>query len=98
MKRLWLPLLAGILLLLALSACSGKPEIGVGELQFADSGDYYTVKGLGTYTGTVVEIPAEYKGKIVKSIGTGAFKDTDITKVILPNTLTTINISAFSCS
>ncbi len=94
MKRL-LYLLFPLLLLLVLTACAGKPEIGEGELEYTESKDYYTVKGIGTYTGTVVEIPSEYKGKTVRAIGTGAFKDTDITKVILPSSIAIINSSAF---
>ncbi|MBQ3235833.1 MAG: leucine-rich repeat domain-containing protein [Clostridia bacterium] len=60
----------------------------------------YSVRGLGSFTGTDIIIPAEYKGAPVTEINASAFKDkTSITSIYIPSTVKTIGKQAFSgCS
>ena len=59
----------------------------------------YVVTGRGTNLDTELIIPATHEGLPVKRIGDRAFKDTNITNVVLPNSITFIGSFAFSdCS
>ena len=59
----------------------------------------YVVTGRGTNLDTELVIPATHEGLPVKRIGDRAFKDTNITNVVLPNSITFIGSFAFSdCS
>ena len=59
----------------------------------------YVVTGRGTNLDTELVIPATHEGLPVKRIGERAFKDTNITNVVLPNSITFIGSFAFSdCS
>lgn len=58
--------------------------------------EYYSVTGLGECTDTVVIIPDTYEGLPVKKIGTGAFKETDIERVYIPEGVTDIAHHAFT--
>ena len=61
------------------------------QLSFRDDGDHYTVIGIGTVTGSSVDIPEEINGKPVTKIEEGAFNGcTDITEVVIPKTVTEI--------
>lgn len=56
-----------------------------------------TVTGIGAFEGEVLEIPAEIDGLVVVSIGREAFAGmTGLTRVILPETLKTIEAEAFA--
>ena len=76
----------------------------------AENGNYYKVVGIGTFTGTDVIIPATHKDTAlyaeelpVKVVGDGTnpFKDgtsvtsASITRVTIPNSITTIGTNAF---
>ena len=64
-----------------------------------DEGDAYTVTGFGNATAINVNIPKRYKGKPVTIINYGAFSESDIYSVILPDSITIIEEQAFSeCS
>ena len=62
----------------------------------------YTVLGesiiIDSYIGedTNVVVPAKIDGVVVNSIGPNAFANKDVVSVLLPDTITAINISAFS--
>ena len=58
--------------------------------------EYYSVTGLGECTDTVVIIPDEYDGLPVKKIGSGAFKETAIERVYIPEGVTNIAHHAFA--
>ena len=69
-------------------------------LEYTLSGDstYYSVTGIGTCTDTEIYIPATYQGIPVKEIGAHAsHENTTITGVVLPDSITTINVHAFFC-
>ena len=63
--------------------------------------DGITITGYNIEGGTDVVIPSQIYGKIVATIGASAFIDSDtglglgITSVIIPNTITSIGVSAF---
>lgn len=50
------------------------------------------------YTGTAteVEVPSEYEGKTITAVGNGTFRSTQVTSVIVPDTVTSIGERAFS--
>ncbi len=56
---------------------------------------YYAVCGMGNYAGTEVVVPDSFRGLPVKEIAEEAFKETSLTKVTLPDTVTVIGKSAF---
>lgn len=59
-------------------------------------GDYYSVKGIGSYAATDVVIPTEYKHLPVKAIADGAFQgEKRITSVTVPEGVTEIGERAF---
>lgn len=79
------------------------PVYGVSDalrLALSNDGTYYTVAGIGAYTDTNIIIPETYKGLPVKAIESSAFyKCTDITSIVIPNSVTSIGQSAFyDCS
>lgn len=64
---------------------------------FAENGGAYSVSGL-TEAGKAeltLSVPAQYKGKSVTGIGTGAFIGSKATKVVLPETVVTVGDFAF---
>jgi len=67
------------------------------EFELLTEGDYagtYSVSK-GTSTGVVVIIPMSYEGKAVTEIHGDAFKDTKITSVTIPSSITWIRYTAF---
>lgn len=59
-------------------------------------GMYYSVTGIGTYTGSEITIPSTYNGKPVKEIGQAAFfYCKTIRSVIIPDGVTSIGARAF---
>ncbi len=78
-----------------------KPQVSTSDskLTFMKLGTGYHVTGIGEETSKDIVIPAEYNGSPVTSIDYGAFANTDIEKVTIPNTVTSIGTSAFeNCS
>ncbi len=63
--------------------------------QLSAGQDYYIVTGIGSITGTKVEIPATYREKPVKEIGAKAFADSGITEVTFGENLEKIGTGAF---
>ena len=69
-----------------------------GELEYELSSDetYYILKGIGTYTGTNIDIPAVYNSLPVKEISEKAFYwNEDITGVTIPESIEKIGRRAF---
>jgi hypothetical protein len=77
------------------------------EFKLSDSREFYTVTGIGTCERTEITIPETHWNKPVKEIGEGAFallnytgeaqrRCKNITKVILPESVTEIGASAFA--
>jgi len=60
----------------------------------SDGGDYYTLT-LFREKLQVATVPAEYKGLPVKAIGSHAFSGNDVKEVILPESITVLERSAF---
>ncbi len=76
-----------------------KPEVS-DELAYklSDDGTYYIVTGIGTFNGTDLVIPNEYKGLPVKKIEVGAFSGNEsITSVMIGNNVIDVAVVAFAC-
>lgn len=59
----------------------------------------YSVIGIGTATANKIIFPSEYEGKPVTSIGNSAFRDSGLTSITIPDSVTSIGDSAFEgCS
>ena len=74
------------------------------EYELNSDGNSYTVVGIGSFNGTELNIPEEYEGKPVASIGDGVFYGGGITggivltSVTIPDSVTSIGNWAFeSC-
>lgn len=66
------------------------------DYKLNNDGNSYSVSGRGTVDAKDIVIPSTYNGKSVSAIGESAFKDcADITSVIIPACVTTIDNSAF---
>ena len=86
------------------SNISGKINLSIeeepeGELDFVLSNDktYYSVSGIGTYTGTTLRIPEEYNSLPVTTIDEKAFyNNTKIKEIYIPESITEIGNNAFS--
>ncbi len=65
------------------------------KLAFMKLGTGYHVTGIGNETGKDITIPAYYNGLPVTAIDYGAFANTDITSVTIPDSVTSIGTSAF---
>ncbi len=78
-----------------------EPYIPSEGLQYtlSNNGTYYSVSGIGTFSGTDLVIPAEHLGLPVKMITASAFSRCEkITRVVIPATITSIGKDAFySC-
>ena len=70
------------------------------DLELSEDGTYYIITGIGTFTGTTLEIPSTYNNKIVKEIADYAFANcTFVTKAIIPISITKIGRgAAFGCT
>lgn len=73
----------------------GFEKPAVSELSFERIGDTYTVTGIGTVQLTEIEIPSEYNGLPVTAIAAEAFKDSTLTKIIIPDSVKKIGVNAF---
>lgn len=88
----------------ATSATDENPPVSDGDptaveglaYEISESGDFYTVTGIGSVTDTDIVIPESYKGLPVTVIGHRAFADSRIQSVTIPNSVTTIEAFAFS--
>lgn len=59
--------------------------------RYKDITESYAIQDIGTYNYNVLEIPTLYKGRVVDSIDTNAFKNCNfLTEIIIPNTITEI--------
>lgn len=84
---------------LALVACSGQADTvttadGLVLTPNADGTAYTVTDYIGT--ADTVTVPAVHSGLPVTAIGTGAFADTDLVAVDLPDSITAIGIRAFA--
>ena len=99
MKKKFLLLLTAILSIcvfaFTLFACGNEP-VGALEYEPYDYGTEYQVVGLGTVKSKTVSVPDTYKGKPVTRIAEGAFSESNIEKVVLPEGIEEIADSAFS--
>ena len=79
----------------ACTVCS-QPEPSEGiEYALSDDESYYIVKGIGSCTEKDIVIASLYNGKRVKAIDYGAFYATDITSVVIPNSIVYMGDEAF---
>ncbi len=58
-------------------------------------GDYYMVTGMGSFKGSEIAIPANYRGKPVREVAPKAFKNAAVTSVTFGENLTKIGSEAF---
>lgn len=66
------------------------------EYKLSSNGQYYILTDIGMAQGDTINIPNQFNGLDVKVIGESAFEDYSfIKKVIMPNSITTIERSAF---
>ena len=87
------------------SPYSNVIQYSTGYLKFTQDPDdksYYICTGASGYMGASIEIPATHKGDEpgaaslpVKEIGTGAFMDSSLSEIILPDSIQKIGVSAF---
>ncbi len=67
------------------------------EFSLSESGDYYTVTGIGEASYAILHIPSEYKGLPVKEISTGALRGSEyLREVTIPASVTVIGDEALS--
>ena len=67
------------------------------EYELDSFGEAYRVVGIGHCTDTEIVIPREHRDLPVKEIANGAFQNcTDITSVVIPDSITSIGSSAFT--
>ena len=110
MKKLFITILSVIALSFSafgITACGGngggggnEPTAYTGKLEFQLNfgGKDYSCVSIGKEDDKNVVIPEYYEGKKVTSIGENAFKGANILSVVMPNSIATINKSAFeSC-
>lgn len=66
-------------------------------LEFAldNSGQSYSVTGIGDVTDTEIAIPSEHEGLPVRGIADGAFVNGEFTRISIPETVTSIGSNAF---
>lgn len=66
------------------------------EYKLSNDNSYYIVKGIGTYSGTIINIPNEYNNLPVKEIANFSFENNNsIDTVIIPESIESIGFSAF---
>ena len=69
---------------------------GVNIFEIEVSGSECTIVGVVFLNASIIEIPNEYNGYKVTAIGEGAFSQlVEITEVVLPSTVKTVNAKAF---
>jgi hypothetical protein len=83
-----------------LKNCDGdlsKYDVMLNNFEFVLSSDssYYILKSIGTYGSNNVTVPSTYNGLPVKEIASGAFAQSEITSVILPDSMVSIGQAAF---
>ncbi len=73
-----------------------NPVTGEFEYELSEDETYYIVKGIGTYTGTAINIPATYNSLPVKEIADEAFEfNYSITSITIPESIIKIGDDAF---
>ena len=93
-RILWLALLVLCLLPLCLVSCSEKATDGL-EYQLQEDGTYYVGAGDAREEERIV-IPKRHEGKKVTGIFEGGFaKCTNLTEIVIPNSVTVIGDNAF---
>ena len=70
------------------------------ELELSEDGTYYIITGIGTFTGTTLEVPSTYNNKPVREIADFAFANcTFVTKAVIPSSITRIGCgAAYGCT
>ena len=73
------------------------PVIAAYTLDYVDNGNGYTVVGRGNFPGGMLLIPETYEGQAVTAVAEGAFMGaTDVYAVIIPDSVTSLGMGAFS--
>lgn len=68
---------------------------GLDYTEVTNNGPSYVVSGLGSCADTEIIIPTNYNGLRVTEIATNAFNGSNVTKVVIPRSVTTIQPEAF---
>jgi len=95
-RRRAIVFLLALLLLLSLSACSGRTRL-IDGVMYEEYPDFAGVKGCDAENASPV-IATEYAGKPVTVIGTRAFTGTAADEIAIPASVTTISEYAFAGS
>ncbi|MBR5144920.1 MAG: leucine-rich repeat domain-containing protein, partial [Clostridia bacterium] len=96
MKKAYI-FLSLLVVLWSLTSCSSEASLPKNSLQFNTYNDGTAfVTGIGNYTDKKIVIPSKTpNGQTVVAIGKGAFKETDIEEVVIPESVTSIGDEAF---
>lgn len=100
--KLFLVLIVIVILSCLLAACNWLFPPDIPDLTFYDNGFTYLEKGdfyeVEKYSGIAdsVVIPSSFNGKEVVSIGEKAFAYDNLTRVVIPDTVTSIGAEAFA--
>lgn len=97
MKKKILPFILILSIALTFCSCGNQneytPSKGL-EYSLSDDATYYIVTGIGSCDDSVIVIPEEHDGLPVRAIGISAFKNEDITHLILSKNIDSIAYDA----
>ena len=97
LKRLLAIIGCMVLVLSTAALTTACKRYGYGlEYELSEDGKHYIVVGFGDFSGTDLIIPKRYKGKKVREIGDCAFRQSNLERVVIPNSIEKIGRAAFA--